>query len=72
LYASPNIIRAIKLRIRWTGHVVRVGDMRNDYKILLGKPTGKRPLGRNPPVILNDGTRWRQMISSKARPLYPR
>jgi hypothetical protein len=33
-------------RIRWTGNVARMGDMRNVYKILVGKPEGKRPLGR--------------------------
>jgi hypothetical protein len=47
LYASPNIIRVIILRrLRWAGHVARMGEMRNAYKILVGKPEGKRPLGR--------------------------
>jgi hypothetical protein len=47
LYSSPNIIRMIKSnRVRWTGHVARVGETRNVYRILVGKPEGKRPLGR--------------------------
>jgi hypothetical protein len=46
LYTSPNIIRMIKSRkMRWRGHVVCMGDMRNVYKILDGKPEGKRRLG---------------------------
>jgi hypothetical protein len=47
LYASPNIIRMIKFRrMRWAGHVSRTGEMRNAYSILVGKPEGKRLLGR--------------------------
>jgi hypothetical protein len=41
-----SVIRIIKSgRIRWTGHVARMGEMRNAYRILVGKPEGKRPLG---------------------------
>jgi len=47
LYSSPNIFRVIKFRrIRWAGHVARMGEKRGVYKILVGKPEGKRPLGR--------------------------
>ena len=47
LYSSPNIVRVIKLRrMRWTGHVARMDEERGVYKVLVGKPEGKRPLGR--------------------------
>jgi hypothetical protein len=47
LYSSPSRIRMIKsTRMRWAGHVARMGEMRNAYRILVGKPEGKRPLGR--------------------------
>jgi hypothetical protein len=48
LYSSPSIIRMIKSkRIRWTGHVARMGETRNARRILVAKPEGERPLARS-------------------------
>jgi hypothetical protein len=47
LYSSPNIIRQIKsMRMRWVGHVACTGEERNVYKVVMGKPEGKKPLAR--------------------------
>jgi hypothetical protein len=47
LLSSKNIIRQIKLRrMRWVGRVARMGEDRKVYQVLVGKPEGKRPLGR--------------------------
>ena len=44
-YRSPNIVRMVNFRLRWTGHIARL-EGRNAFKNLAGKPTGKRSLGR--------------------------
>ena len=47
LYPSPNIIGLIKsIRMRWSWHVAHIGERRGVYRVLVGKPDGKRPLGR--------------------------
>jgi hypothetical protein len=47
LYSSPNIVRVMKSRrMRWTGHVAHMEDGRGVYRVLVGKPEGKRLLGR--------------------------
>ena len=56
LYCSPNIVRVIKwIRMRWAGNVARMGERRGVYRVLVGKPKGKRPL-RSP------GRRWEDNI----------
>jgi hypothetical protein len=52
LYSSPSIIRKMKARkMRWAGHVARMGEKINAYMLLVGKPEGRRPLRRR-------GRRW--------------
>jgi hypothetical protein len=47
LYCSPTIVRVIKSRrMSWPGHVTRMGEGRGVYRVFVGKPEGKRPLGR--------------------------
>jgi hypothetical protein len=47
LHSSPSIVRVNKARrVRWAGHVARMGEVRGAYNILIGRPEGRRPLGR--------------------------
>jgi hypothetical protein len=47
LYSSPNIVRVLKSRgMKWVGHVARMGEGRGVYSVFVGRPEGKRPLGR--------------------------
>jgi hypothetical protein len=47
LYSLPNIVRVVKSRrMRWAGHVARMGEGRGVHRVMVGKPEGKRPLGR--------------------------
>ena len=46
LYSLPNIVQVVKPRMRWAGHVARMGEERDVHRVLVGKPEGKRPLGR--------------------------
>jgi hypothetical protein len=48
LYSSPSMIRIMKARrMRWAGHVARIGEKRDTSRFLVGKPEGRRPLGRS-------------------------
>jgi hypothetical protein len=79
LYSSPNIIWVIKLRrMRWAGHVARMGAWRVVYRVLVGRPESKRPLGRprhrcedNIKMDLReigiDGSNWIQLTQDRVQ-----
>jgi hypothetical protein len=79
LYSSPNIVRMIKsMRIRWAGHVAHMGEGRGVYRILVGRPEGKRPLGRSRRRWMNnikldlrtigiDGSNWIQLAQDRVQ-----
>jgi hypothetical protein len=79
LYSSPNVVRVIKSRrMRWMGHVARMGEGRGVYRVLVGRPEGKRPLGRprrrwekNVKMDLReigiDGANWIQLAQDRVQ-----
>jgi hypothetical protein len=79
LYSSPNIVRVIKSRrMMWAGYVARMGEGRGVYRVLVGRPEGKRPLGRrrrrwedNIKMDLRekeiDGANWIQLAQDRVR-----
>jgi hypothetical protein len=79
LYSSPNIVRVIKSRrMRWAGHMARMGEVRSVYRVLVGRPEGKRPLGiprrrwednikMDLMEIVLDGANWIQLAQDRVQ-----
>jgi hypothetical protein len=79
LYSSPNIVRVINSRrMRWAGHVTRMGEERGVYWVLVGRPEGKRQLGRprrrwednikmDPREIGIDGANWIRLAEDRVQ-----
>jgi hypothetical protein len=64
LYSSPSIVRVIKARrMRWAANVTRMGEVRSAYNILVGRPEGRRPLGR-------PRRRWEDNINMNLREIW--
>jgi hypothetical protein len=69
LYSSPSIIRMTKSRrMRWAGHVVRIGEKRNAHRILVGKSEGKRRMCvDNTKIVLRCGMDWIDLAEDRDR-----
>jgi len=78
LYSLPNIVRVVKSgRMRWAGHAARMGEKRGVHSVLVGKPEGKRPLGRprrrweeNIKIVLQEvggGGNWMELAHERDR-----
>jgi hypothetical protein len=63
LYCSPNIVWVIKSRMKWMGHVARMGERRGVYRVLVGRPEGEIPLGRSK-------YRWEDRFSARLLHLF--
>jgi transcription termination factor 2 len=79
LYSSPDIVRMVKSRsLRWAGHVARMAEGRGVYRVLVGRPEGKRPRGRprrrwkdniklDPREIGIDGANWIRLAQDRVQ-----